>query len=1071
MRRPDPPDPMQGFLLHASNRLKILTELLARVLGGPLDPMQPETILVQSGGMQRWVSMQLARKHGICAGVHFPFPVAFAYDLCRELLDDVPREYPLSKERMLWSIVRLLPGLLDEPEFAPLKRYVHDDSQLKAVQLAERIAYHFDQYLIFRPHWSARWESRAPSGDFRLPGHMASEAWQARLWRELIRDMPAEHRAALLDRAIARLNSGAPLPELPSRICVFGIPTLPPIYLDLLTALARRSQVHIFLLSPCRTYWGDLMTRREQRRAYRTQDSTSEERPEDATPLAGLGAVGRDFLELLLDRDALETKLYEEPDASRMLGRLQADLLDLNPCEEKIDFSDSSIQVHCCHSPLREMEVLRDLILDLLTEDPSLSPQDILVMNPDIEGYAPMIQAVFGTSEENIPFSISDRKPTRAAETIRIFLEFLEFGQQRFEASRVCALLEAPPVREHLGLDAAETGRVREWIRQSGIRWGLDQNFRRNAGLGEHGQNTWESGLGRLFLGYMTGQAEPMRGIAPLALRGAAEQELLGKVTAWIDNLATLWARLRGTHAPQEWRECLLWILETFFAQDRTQAEALLAIRTAVSDLTKDMGDFEADGRTMLHLIRKRLDESGGESGFLASGLTFCGLKPMRSIPFRVICLTGLTGTAFPRQDLPPGFDLMTARPWPGDRSLREDDRYLFLESIISARDNLILTYPGLSQSDNAEAPPSVLVSELLDFLDKCYTAGGKKPSEALHFRHKLQAFHPDYFSADAPIFSYSRQNLAAARALFRNHAPRTFFPETIPTDQELPETEIEIDIEELVRFFMHPCRQLLRKMRINPAGGEDDFPDEEPLKAPSGLEAYGPLQTLLDRTLQTPDADLGELLLAWQILPPGHAGTDAGRKLLASIHSLAEQARTFIDKAEEKQLDLRLHLGRFRLTGRIGLHGDRILGCRPAKTNARDMLSLWIRHLAAAAADCPAQSLHIGTQGSFMAPEVKDAGHTLKQLLLAYERGMDSPLPLFARTSLAFAEARFAAKPKTRLQALASALKQWEGGYMVSPERDDPYLSFLYRDQEPDWEDFMDVAEEIFAPILGGTS
>lgn len=1066
---------MLNIHLYTSNRLENLALILSSIVAEPLDPMQPETILVQSGGMQRWVSMQLAREHGVCAGARFPFPVGFAYELCRDLLDDVPREYPLSKERMLWNIVRLLPGLLSNPDFAPLKRYVSEDTSLKSVQLAERIAYHFDQYLIFRPAWAARWERGEMSGDFPIQGQAAAEIWQAALWRALTRIMDGEHRAALLERAITRLRAGEKPPGLPPRVCVFGIPTLPPVYLDLLTALARHTPVHIFLLSPCRQYWGDLATKREQRRAYRTQAPFVEERAEDASPLAGLGSVGRDFLELLLDRNVEEAPvdLYADPDASRMLGRLQADLLDLNPCEGKIDFADRSIQVHCSHSPLREMEVLKDLILDLLATDPSLSPQDILVMNPDMESYAPMIQAVFGTSGENIPFSISDRKPTRAAETIRVFLELLEFGQQRFEASRVCALLEAPPVRQHLGLDAAETERVLEWVRQSGIRWGLDQNFRRNAGLGDHGQNTWESGLGRLFLGYMTGPAEPMGGIAPLALRGAAEQELLGKVAAWIDSLATLWARLRATRTPDGWRECLLWILETFFAKDSTQAEAMLAIRTAVSELTGDMADFEADGRTMLYLIRKRLDESGGESGFLASGLTFCGLRPMRSIPFRVVCLTGLTSTAFPRQDLPPGFDLMTARPRPGDRSLREDDRYLFLESIISARDTLILTYPGLSQSDNAEAPPSVLVSELLDFLDRCYAANGEKPSKALLFRHRLQAFHPDYFSADSQIFSYSRQNLAAARALFRDHAPRAFFPGAITAGQELPETDGEgiVDIDELIRFFMHPCRHLLRKMSINLASGEEDFPDEEPLAAPSGLEAYGPLQTLLDKTLQAPAADLEELLMAWQILPPGHAGTDAGRKLLTSIHSLAKQARAFIGDAEEKQFDLSLSPGRFRLTGRIELHGERILGCRPAKTNARDMLSLWIRHLAAAAAGCPAQSLHLGTRTSFMAPAIKDPLHTLEQLLLAYSRGMASPLPLFSRTSLAFAEARFAAKPKTRSQALASALKQWEGGYMVSPERDDPYLSFLYRDQEPDWEDFMNVAEEIFAPILGGAA
>jgi exodeoxyribonuclease V gamma subunit len=1056
---------MEGFLLHASNRLENLAELLAEVLRAPLDPMQPETVLVQSGGMQRWVSMQLAGRHGVCAGVNFPFPVAFAYDLCRELLADLPRQYPLGQERMLWRITHLLRGLLHEPEFAPLARYVREDSELKSVQLAERIAYHFDQYLIFRPRWAARWEKGEASGDFTLPGHLAGEAWQARLWRELIRDMGGEHRAALLQRAIARLERTGSLPGLPARVCVFGIPTLPPVYLDLLKALSRHSQVHVFLLSPCRKYWGDLLTHRERRRAYRAGEHAVEERPEDAMPLAGLGAVGKDFLELLMERDALETALYEAPDAGTMLGRLQADLLDLDIRDEKTDFSDASIQIHCCHSPLREMEVLKDLILNLLSTDPSLTPHDILVMNPDIESYAPVIQAVFGTAGEGLPFSISDRKPTRAAETIRLFLELLEFGQHRFEAPRVCALLEAPPVRQRLGLSASDTRRVLEWVRASGIRWGRDRHFR--SGIGDYAQNTWESGLSRLFLGYMTGAADPLLGIAPIPLRGSSEQELLGRVTAWVESLASLWFRLRDTRTPDDWRDCLLWVLDAFFPQDRDQAEHLLAIRRTVTDLTADMGGFEADARTMLHLLRKRLDESGGESGFLAAGLTFCGLRPMRSIPFRVICLTGLSSTAFPRQDTPPGFDLMAARPRPGDRSLREDDRYLFLESIISARDSLILTYPGLSQSDNAEAPPSVLVSELLDFLDRSSTANGRKPSEGLVFRHRLQAFHPEYFTAESRLFSYSAQNRDAAKALFARKDAGPFFAEELDTAPAA-----DVDIEELTRFLAHPCRHLLRSLKIDPNGGEDELPDEEPLAPPTGLDAYGPLQELLRRAVDEPAADLERLLLAWQILPPGQAGTDAGSELCARIRDLADQARVVIGDDGPTRLDLRLELAGRALTGRLDLHGDRIVTCRPARTKGPDMLRLWVRHLAATASGVDARSVHIGAGDGFEAPLAGDARHRLSDLLDLYARGMRAPLPFFPRTSLAYAEARFTGRaPKDRSAALTLAMRQWEGGFRLDAERDDPHLAFLFRDAEPDWEEFADLAARVYGPIFGGAA
>jgi exodeoxyribonuclease V gamma subunit len=326
---------------------------------------------------------------------------------------------------------------------------------------------------------------------------------------------------------------------------------------------------------------------------------------------------------------------------------------------------------------MREMEVLHDVLLDLLERDQTLEPRDILIMNPDIESYAPFIQAVFGCPEDQnrfLPFSIADQSPSRAAQGVRLFLELLEFGQHRFEASRVMDLLEAPAIREVLRLDEKECERIKDWTREARIRWGADRDFRAAAGLPTHGQNTWESGLARLFLGYMTGPApDPVHGIAPLGPLTSADQDLLGRLAGFLDRLRELWTSLNAPAAADLWQERLHWIVNTFFPDNRESGEMVLLIRTAITRLTTVMAENEAtleiDSRTVLHLMRRQLDASGAEGGFLASGLTFCGLRPMRAIPFRVICLTGLSSTAFPRQDIQPNFDLMAAAPRPADRS------------------------------------------------------------------------------------------------------------------------------------------------------------------------------------------------------------------------------------------------------------------------------------------------------------------------------------------------------------------------------------------------------------------
>lgn len=1081
---------MHNLHLYTSNRLEHLALILSRVVAEPLDPMDKETILVQSGGMQRWVSMQLAREHGIWANADFPFPVAFAYDLCRKLLPDLSADYALAKDRMLWRIVSLLPDMLEEPVFAPIKAYLGDGDTLKLVQLAEKIAYHFDQYLIFRPHWACRWEQGQPGGDLREGPHQAAEAWQSRLWREVARGFETQHRAALLQRTMEALRQGRVADGLPKRLCVFGISTLPPSYLNLLLAVGRHVPVHIFLLSPCSQYWGDLTGKREQLRDYRqlaVSGIRAETRPEDTTPLASLGRLGRDFHELLTTAGVDALPLYRpNPNPATLLEHLQEDLLNLERTleQDKTALHDTSVQLHCCHSPMREMEVLHDVILDLLQRDKTLEPRDILIMNPDIEAYAPFIQAVFGCPEDQgrfLPFSIADQSPSRAAQGVRLFLDLLEFGQYRFEASRIMGLLEAPAIREVLRLDENDSERIEDWVREARIRWGADQNFRTAAGLATHGQNTWESGLARLFLGYMTGPVpEPAHGIAPLGPLTSADQDLLGRLAGFLERLRELWTSLNTPAAATLWQERLHWILDTFFPDNRDTAETLLSIRAAITKLVKAMTESEAtlevDSRTVLHLMRGQLNESGGEGGFLASGLTFCGLRPMRAIPFKIICLTGLSSTAFPRQDIQPNFDLMAAAPRRADRSLRDDDRYLFLESLISARDALIMTYPGLSQADNSEAPPSVLVAELLDYLDSRYLVRGDAPSKTLIVRHRLQAFHPDYFQADSTLFSYSAQNCAGAMALSRPPASEPFFqPDTADAAAPVPTEGLSLD--ELIRFLAHPARHLLKSLRVNPASAEDEILDEEPLAAPAGLDGYGVEMELLQACLEEDTAALEARLAAWQILPPGPAGSDANAEICAAVRNLAEQVRAerLGDEALETDQsivqpffhDISLDLDTGRIKGRITTYADRIVTYRPAKLKSPDMLRLWVLHLAARATNLDVCSAHVAKDGIFRAPDIDsvEAKSILNDLTSIYARGMTTPLPLFPRTSLAYAEKRCAGKDHDT--SLAAALMQWDGNMVVPAEKDDAHLSMIYRDEEPDWEEFAALAEQVYGPLL----
>lgn len=1072
---------MRHFLLYTSNRLEHLALILARITAEPLDPMRPETILVQSAGMQRWVSMQLAREHGVWANAHFPFPVAFAHELARCLLPGLPAEYPLSQERMLWRVASLLPGLADNPEFSPVSRYLHDADTLKLIQLSEKIAFHFDQYLIFRPQWALQWESGLSGGG---TGDNSAEAWQAALWREVAKGREDEHRAALLRRVMAALGQNPSV--LPPRLSVFGISTLPPAYLDLLLALAEHIPVHMFLLSPSRQYWGDLPGRRERLRDYRHMARHGAPPPEEAVnPLAALGAPGRDFHEMLTASGVDEIPLYRTHSSPRtLLEHIQNDLLELAaPGESLPDLDDDSVRIHCCHGPMREMEVLRDLILDRLQRDETLTPRDILIMAPDMELYAPFIQAVFGSPEEPahfLPFSMADRRPSQAQNLARLLLELMEFAHGRFEATAVLELLEAPAIRQTLDLDEASVLRIETWVERARIRWGADPDFQTGACGACHAQNTWEQGLARLFLGYMTGpESPPVRGVSPLGPISGSDQELLGRLAGFLDRLRQMRDLLNTPADAGEWRRRLLWTLENFFPPDRDSADALCGLRQTVTSLTQamdaDAPRLSVDGRTMLHLLRGRLDSAPAEGGFLSSGLTFCGLRPMRAIPFRIICLAGLSCTGFPRQEARPGFDLMAAAPRPGDRSLRDDDRYLFLESLISARDALVLTYPGLSPEDNNEAPPSVLVSELLDYLDSRARVAGRLPSEALLTRHRLQGFHPDYFRP-GPLFSHSTQNCRGAEALCGQPRQRPFF-QTSPARPD--PTRPELSLTGLEEFLSHPVRYLLRSLGVNPASPGEEIPDEEPFTAPDGLDGFGQNQDLLDFVLagNPPESAVRERLRAGQGLPPGPAGQEAIHKMYAQARAQADRVRREQGNSQPVFRSLNFDFGTCRFTAGFPVLPDggheRIVTFRAARLKGADMLRLWVRHLAALAAGLSVTSVHVASDETFLPPVVSPdrAATILRDLTCLYQEGMDAPLPLFPRASLAYARKRFTSRKKPAEaidEAMNEALKIWQGGDFRSAERDDPFLRAAYRDASPDWDAFKSTAETVYGPLFG---
>jgi exodeoxyribonuclease V gamma subunit len=1071
---------LSGFNLYSSNRLEILAEKLSDLLKkDPLLPLEKEVIVVQSRGMQRWLSLELARHLGVCANIWFPFPNAIVHRLFQTVFPELPDENPWDTDVMTWTLVDVVPGSLGKPGFEEVRTYVGNSPHpLKLYQLCHRIASTFDQYLTFRPDMLLGWEKEK------------DHHWQAALWRGLRDRHPLPHRAALREAFLERARKGT-LAEarFPKRISLFGISTLPPFHIETFGAAAVATDVHLFLMNPCREYWLDIVSQRTLARLGDDMHEMGSE-PEPLhyetgnSLLSSLGTLGREFLFLVSRLDPLEHDFFQGPETVDLLSWVQHDILTLcergrNGCErQQVSEGDTSIRIHSCHSPLRELEVLKDQLLAFFEEDPDLSPGDILVMTPDIETYAPFVEAVFGDVVHpwaRIPFSIADRSPRGESRILDSFLWMLDLKESRFTATEVMDLLECPAVMERFGLSESDLPVIQQWVADAGIRWGISGEHRGELGLPPLPENTWTAGLDRLILGYAMsgGDYGGFHAINPYDRIEGRDALVLGRFAAFLDALFEHASSLEGDRTLTEWSFLLKQLLERFFftnGQDRNQG---LVLRRALDRLAALEQGAGFRGKVDVQVIRAWLlralamDPRG--FGFITGGVTFCAMLPMRSIPFKVIGLLGMNSDAYPRRATRPGFDLMAADPRPGDRSQRNDDRYLFLEAILSARRKLHISFVGQDPQDNSKMVPSVVVSEIMDYVEKGFAVPGKGILDHVLVRHRLQPFSPTYFAGTPPFFSYSEGNCEAARAFL---APRESHPSFITHGLDPSAFRHEtIHLADLIRFYAHPARFLLRhRLQIELTSDALRLEDTEPFFL-DGLGRYRLGERLLKGQISGASQDaILESARASGVLPHGTVGLCTRDKLRTETEGLARLLAPWIRQPLEP-LQLETEVAGIRVVGRItNRFPSGLVQYRFSNIKGRDLLSLWLCHLLFNRCEPDSsekRSLLLGKDGGVLFEPLPIGEKSLEDLVLIFEKGFAKPVHFFPDTSLAYARAVIE-RNTSQEAAMGSARRVWQGdGEYRAGESDDAYYRRCFEDQDPLDEEFRELALTVFEPLL----
>jgi exodeoxyribonuclease V gamma subunit len=926
---------------------------------------------------------------------------------------------------------------------------------------------------------------------------------------------------------MATLPEGQRPAGVPHRIMVFGVTSLPMQTVQALAALGRVCQVLMLVQNPCQHYWGHVVESRvplaklaKQRQAHKAglpvpQDDGSLSEADqytlhtDTHPLlAAWGKHGRDYLHLLDGFDDVDqykgqfnrVDVFVDPvdtaaDEGReptMLEHLQSSLLNLEPLPDtphEVPAHDTSIAFVQTHSAQREVEVLHDQLLAWLDADPTLKPADIMVMVPDMANFAPHIHAVFGRfashaqhhDPRHIPYTVADTTP-RTEPLVQALDTLLQLPQLRVTRVEWQSLFEVAAVRKRFGLEEHDVAQLDTWLADAGVRWGLDAPHRKPWGIApdmaDANQNSWLFGIERLLLGYATGASDalatPWADTLPQAGVGGLDARVVDGLLQWLRHTQIALLKLRQDHTPTEWVAVLQQLVALFFKPSDEADERL--IERVMAPLETWLAECQLarlDTPLPLVVVREhwmaQLQQPAMQRRFFGGGVQFATLMPMRSIPFRCVCLLGMNDGDYPRSQTPRDFDLMsdaahagsTQSHWrAGDRSRREDDRYLFLEALLSARDKLYISWQGRRTTDHEVKPPSVLVAQLMDYLNAVWTQCNDKgePTPAcVAPLQPLQAFSRKYFTQGSRFATYADDWQKALTSSAASQASSAKANGASKPEYANAEAPTELTLKDLQRLLRQPVEVFLaERLNLRLDQPQEAAEEEEPFSL-DGLEKYKLNQSIV--LAEDAQLALAQLRLSGQLALAGF-GEAQQNTLLRDRKTLREQLDALRPQWPHTVSVQSAHwqLGNTRLSAewansqtlwrsntptqsaetkwlQVTLRPGAVTEGKKENPQARlDTLShLWLHHLAACASGTPTLSVQIGFDAAVeLQPIAADAAQThLQHLCDAYLQAWAQPLPVAAKTACAWVMGVYGDSKDPMGKAQAA----FEGGFGKSSE------------------------------------
>ncbi|MFN1833924.1 exodeoxyribonuclease V subunit gamma [Balneola sp. MJW-20] len=1000
--------------IFSASDLDVLFDQFISDIKYPEDPMEPVWIIIQNKETQEWLNLRVSEVHGIAANIKYILPSELLWNLYRAKDQSLKSELPSDKNSMVWAIHQILQNNKGLIPFIDRS----DAPESKLLDISIQVADVFDLYQNYRPEMLEDWLQGKSVPDLH--------AWQVEIWKKLQVIWEHEDQWKIIPRRseafIELINwsrKGILDNNLPSDIYVFGISHTSKPQMDLFAELAGRINLNLYAFEVL-------------------SDSVGVH-----SLISKWTKVKKDQLDYLYER---AKSIKSE--------------ISIKKTQEKIELP-GNIHIHSCHSPERETEVLKNDILRCLEDDRSLDLEDILILVPDPEIYAPLIKGIFTDAERGKHLSVSDMTLSgqpEPSDSIELLLKLLKSD---FKSGWISELFMDPLLKKRFGLTEDEVFRLEKWISDNNVFHGLGHSF--------NTPYSWKKGLSQMMLGFIMEPADLTiyKGMVPY--QGAGSIADSDSLSGFSEMLRLIEKHKKFSEKSREIRTWLNWIsdlsqdfLNTGDDHSDHPGKLNQLIRKLLSQAKYHNDPVEITFRQFSRWFSDQLPGIKARSGRFGQGITVSTYIPYRAVPFKVIAIMGMNEGTFPRKDIRPEFDIINSQPELGDRIQKEDDCLWFAETISAAGESLIITFIGKDQQNDREMLPSILIQQLMDKL--------AEDNEFQFIEHPLHPFSSKYFNGmlDPSYDHYSAQILQEINA-------EDVIPVFIDRD-ELPRIEIEEEIHfsELVSFFVNPARYYLKK-----TVGIDFRDDQFHLKERENFEIKGLNKYLLDQAIFKfknkgfEESEVLRYLEASNLITGDQFNMNQVNDEIRIIDSLLE-AVNFQQNEVEREILLDLDISGIKIVGEIGgVFGDQYVSFRVGKDKASVLVDHWLKYLLVSVADPSVRSATFWYKES-SSSAIKNIEHISEKPIESLERLVSwfkllnsiSDLNFFPESSKSYTKAVMSGKSEEK--ATEDAQLQYSGNSHVRGEQVDYHFRLLWKGRDPLTEAaFKDNAMKFWEPYF----